>query len=266
MADEWEAIVENETATWTGGPLAANTGTTFEVELAVDDTTPAGPVQLQAEQRYPGGGSLPWPIPVTVIPASDESSQRVTWAIAGGLALVATAGIGLFAAPAPQPHTSREIAEASASVVPAVIFTQFVDEALGCASYLVADESTHQAVVVDPAFAIEQYLEEAERRGVRLVRVLETHTHADHLSGHGRLALEHELPVSIHSAAEADYAHDALEDGAEISLGDVVLRCIHTPGHRPEHCCFDRRRRLTCARAVARPDGRLVVRRRCRTS
>ena len=97
VADEWEAIVENETATWTGGPLAANTGTTFEVELAVDDTTPAGPVQLQAEQRYPGGGSLPWPIPVTVIPARDESSQRVTWAIAGGLALVATAGIGLFA-------------------------------------------------------------------------------------------------------------------------------------------------------------------------
>ena len=92
-----EGIVENETATWTGGPLAANTGTTFEVELAVDDTTPAGPVQLQAEQRYPGGGSLPWPIPVTVIPARDESSQRVTWAIAGGLALVATTGIGLFA-------------------------------------------------------------------------------------------------------------------------------------------------------------------------
>ena len=119
-----------------------------------------------------------------------------------------------------------------------MIFTQFVDEALGCASYLVADESTHQAVVVDPAFAIEQYLEEAERRGVRLVRVLETHTHADHLSGHGRLALEHELPVSIHPAAGAEYAHDALEDGTEVSLGDVVLRCIHTPGHRPEHCCL----------------------------
>ena len=119
-----------------------------------------------------------------------------------------------------------------------MIFTQFVDDALGCASYLVADESTRQAVVVDPAFAIEQYLEEADRREVQLVRVLETHTHADHLSGHGRLALEHGLPVSIHPAAEAEYPHDTLEDGGEISLGDVVLRCIHTPGHRPEHCCF----------------------------
>jgi hydroxyacylglutathione hydrolase len=119
-----------------------------------------------------------------------------------------------------------------------VIFTQFVDDALGCASYLIGDESTGQAVVVDPAFAIEQYLQEAERRGVRLARAIETHTHADHVSGHGRLALEHDLPVSIHFAAEAEYPHDALEDGDEISLGEVVLRCIHTPGHRPEHCCF----------------------------
>jgi hydroxyacylglutathione hydrolase len=119
-----------------------------------------------------------------------------------------------------------------------VIFAQFVDDALGCASYLVGDENAGEAVVIDPAFAIEQYLEEAERRGVRLVRTIETHTHADHLSGHGRLALEHSLPVSIHPAAEAEYPHDALEDGDEIVVGDVVLRCVHTPGHRPEHCCL----------------------------
>jgi glyoxylase-like metal-dependent hydrolase (beta-lactamase superfamily II)/rhodanese-related sulfurtransferase len=119
-----------------------------------------------------------------------------------------------------------------------VIFTQFVDDALGCASYLVGDESEGVAAVVDPAFAIEQYLEEAERRGVRLVRVVETHTHADHVSGHGRLALEHGLPVSVHALAEAEYPHDPMEDGDEIALGEVVLRCVHTPGHRPEHCCI----------------------------
>ena len=119
-----------------------------------------------------------------------------------------------------------------------MIFTQFVDDALGCASYLVGDPGTGQAVVVDPAFAIEQYLEDAEHREVRVVRVVETHTHADHLSGHGRFALEHDVPVSIHPAAEAEYPHDPLEDGDEIALGDVVLRCIHTPGHRPEHCCI----------------------------
>ena len=119
-----------------------------------------------------------------------------------------------------------------------MIFTQFVDDALGCASYLVGDPGTGDAVVVDPAFAIEQYLEEAERRDVRIVRVVETHTHADHLSGHGRLALEHGIPISIHPAADAEYPHDAMDDGAEIVLGHIVLRCIHTPGHRPEHCCL----------------------------
>jgi glyoxylase-like metal-dependent hydrolase (beta-lactamase superfamily II)/rhodanese-related sulfurtransferase len=119
-----------------------------------------------------------------------------------------------------------------------VIFTQFVDDALGCASYLVGDETVGVAALVDPAFAIEQYLEEADRRGVRIVRVVETHTHADHVSGHGRLALEHGLPVSVHPAADAEYPHDPMEDGVEIALGEVVLRCIHTPGHRPEHCCL----------------------------
>ena len=119
-----------------------------------------------------------------------------------------------------------------------MIFTQFVDDALGCASYLVGDAETETAVVVDPAFAIEQYLEEAERRGVRIVRTIETHTHADHLSGHGRFALEHGVPVSVHPAAEAEYAHDPMEDGDEIAVGEVLLRCIHTPGHRPEHCCL----------------------------
>ncbi|HWH06850.1 MAG TPA: MBL fold metallo-hydrolase [Gaiellaceae bacterium] len=118
-----------------------------------------------------------------------------------------------------------------------MLFQQFVDDDLGCASYLVGDEDAGVAAVVDPPYAIEPLLAEAERRGVRLVRVVETHTHADHLSGHGRLALEHGLPVSIHPAAEAEYPHDPLEDGAELELGSVVLRALHTPGHRPEHTC-----------------------------
>ena len=119
-----------------------------------------------------------------------------------------------------------------------MIFTQFVDDDLGCASYLVGDEKTGAAAVIDPAFAIEQYLAEAERRRVRIVRAVETHTHADHVSGHGRLALEHGIPVSVHPAAEAEYPHEPMEDGDEVELGQVVLRCIHTPGHRPEHCCL----------------------------
>ena len=134
-------------------------------------------------------------------------------------------------------NTSRKQAAAGVTVE-AVIFRQFVDDDLGCASYLVGDEETHEAVVVDPAYAIKQYLAAAGQEGVRIVRTLETHTHADHVSGHGRLALEHGVPVSIHPTAEAAYEHDPLEDGQEIVLGNVALRVLHTPGHRPEHCCF----------------------------
>jgi len=122
--------------------------------------------------------------------------------------------------------------------VAAVLFRQFVDDDLGCASYLIGDESAGWAVVVDPAFAIESYVAEAERRGVRIERVLETHNHADHVSGHGRLALEHGAAVSIHPAAEPQYDYEPIEDGDEVEVGEVELRVLHTPGHRPEHCAF----------------------------
>jgi hydroxyacylglutathione hydrolase len=119
-----------------------------------------------------------------------------------------------------------------------VVFRQFVDDDLGCASYLIGDEEAGVAAVVDPPYAIEPVLAEADKRDVRVVRVVETHTHADHLSGHGRLALEQGIPISIHPAAGAEYEHDTLEDGVELELGSVVLRAIHTPGHRPEHTCL----------------------------
>ena len=91
-----------------------------------------------------------------------------------------------------------------------MLFQQLVDDDLGCASYLIADETACEAVVVDPAYAIEPYLEAAEQAGVRIVRVLETHNHADHVSGHGRFALEHGTPVSIHRLAEVEYSPPAV--------------------------------------------------------
>jgi glyoxylase-like metal-dependent hydrolase (beta-lactamase superfamily II)/rhodanese-related sulfurtransferase len=115
---------------------------------------------------------------------------------------------------------------------------QFVDDDLGCGSYLVGDVDAGEAIVVDPAFAIEQYLEGAEREGVHITRVLETHTHADHLSGHGRFALEHSLPTSIHPLARPEYPFDPLGDGEVLAVGSFEVRVVHTPGHRPEHCAF----------------------------
>ena len=128
-----------------------------------------------------------------------------------------------------------------------MVFRQFVDPDLGCASYLIGSEAAGEAVVVDPAYAIEQYVGEAERQGLTIVRVVETHNHADHVSGHGRLALEHGARVSIHPLSEPAYDHDPIEDGDVITVGDVTIRVIHTPGHRPEHCALlvDERMLLT---------------------
>jgi hydroxyacylglutathione hydrolase len=127
------------------------------------------------------------------------------------------------------------------------LFQQFVDDGLGCASYLVGDDQAGVAVVVDPAFAIEQYLDAADAAGVRIERVLETHTHADHVSGHGRFALEHGVPVSVHGLAGAEFPHETLVDGQVLEVGATRIRVLHTPGHRPEHCAFvvDERLALT---------------------
>ncbi|HEV8251495.1 MAG TPA: MBL fold metallo-hydrolase [Gaiellaceae bacterium] len=119
-----------------------------------------------------------------------------------------------------------------------MLFRQFVDEDLGCASYLVGDEESGDAVVVDPSFPVEQYLAEASYRGVRISAVLETHTHADHVSGHGRLALELGIPVRIHAAAEPGYPFEPLADGDTLDVGCTRITVVHTPGHRPEHCAF----------------------------
>jgi len=119
-----------------------------------------------------------------------------------------------------------------------MLIRQFVDDDLGCASYLIGDPEAGVAVVVDPAYAIEQYVEAARAEGVRIVRTIETHTHADHVSGHGRLALEHGVPVSIHPLGEPEYDFDPLGDGTELEVGAVTVRAIHTPGHRPEHCAL----------------------------
>jgi hydroxyacylglutathione hydrolase len=119
-----------------------------------------------------------------------------------------------------------------------VLFRQFVDDDLGCASYLIGDHTSGEAFVVDPAYAIEQYVDAAAAESVRVIRVLETHTHADHVSGHGRFALEHGLPVAVHPLAKPEFTFDALEDGQTLHAGAVAVRVLHTPGHRPEHCAF----------------------------
>ncbi len=119
-----------------------------------------------------------------------------------------------------------------------MIFRQITHDDLGCASYLVGDEEAGVAAVVDPRLEIDEYLRLARYLGVTIEHVLETHTHADHVSGHGRLAAATGATIHIHRDAGVAYEHDPIEDGWELELGSVRVRALHTPGHRPEHTAF----------------------------
>ena len=119
-----------------------------------------------------------------------------------------------------------------------MLFRQVTHDDLGCASYLIGDEDAGIAAVVDPKLDIEEYLTLARYLGVTIEHVLETHTHADHVSGHGRLAAATGATIHIHRAAAPDYAHEPFDDGWELELGALRVHALHTPGHRPEHTAF----------------------------
>jgi hydroxyacylglutathione hydrolase len=119
-----------------------------------------------------------------------------------------------------------------------VLFRQLIQEDLGCASYLIGDSRAGIAAVVDPQWDIDQYVRLSRLHGARIEHVLETHNHADHVSGHGRLASATGATIRIHELAEAAYPHEPFSDGWKLRLGDLEVEAIHTPGHRPEHTSF----------------------------
>jgi DMSO/TMAO reductase YedYZ molybdopterin-dependent catalytic subunit/rhodanese-related sulfurtransferase/glyoxylase-like metal-dependent hydrolase (beta-lactamase superfamily II) len=119
-----------------------------------------------------------------------------------------------------------------------MIFTQHYLACLSHASYLVGDETTGRAVIVDPRRDVDVYLDEATERGLTIERVIETHVHADFLSGHLELADATGAVISYGAGAEVEFAIEPLRDGQRLSLGDVTLEILATPGHTPESICI----------------------------
>lgn len=125
-----------------------------------------------------------------------------------------------------------------------MIFERFFDDMLAQASYMVACPGVGEAIVIDPTTNLDRYLDFAERNGLKITHVTETHIHADFVSGSRELALRTgaQLHVSDEGPAEWKYAFSdsarLLKDGDTIRVGNVILRAIHTPGHTPEHLTF----------------------------
>lgn len=113
-------------------------------------------------------------------------------------------------------------------------FTQYYLDCLSQASYLIGDETTGRAVVVDPRRDIDEYVRDAAEAGMTIELVIETHFHADFLSGHLELARATGAEIGFSSVAETEFESRKLAHGERISLGDVVLEIRHTPGHTPE--------------------------------
>lgn len=113
-------------------------------------------------------------------------------------------------------------------------FAQYYLDCLSQASYLVGDEATGRAVVVDPRRDVDVYLADAAAHGLRIERVVETHVHADFLSGHLELANKTGAVISYGAGAELDFPVEPLRDGEQLDLGDVTLEIMATPGHTPE--------------------------------
>ncbi len=113
-------------------------------------------------------------------------------------------------------------------------FAQYYLDCLSQASYLVGDEQTGQAVVVDPRRDIAEYLDDAKAHGLQIVGVINTHFHADFLAGHLEMAQATGAWIGYGQVAQAEYEIRPLHDGERIVLGDVSLEIMETPGHTPE--------------------------------
>jgi hydroxyacylglutathione hydrolase len=115
-----------------------------------------------------------------------------------------------------------------------MFFLQYELSCLSLYSYLIGDTTTGRAVVVDPQRDVSEYIADAAKHGLTIERVIETHFHADFLSGHLELASRTGAVISYGSAAEPDFDIEPLAHGQVLSLGEVTLEIRHTPGHTPE--------------------------------
>lgn len=120
-----------------------------------------------------------------------------------------------------------------------MIFKPYHYDDTGCAAYLFGCGSQGKCAVVDPQERdVEAYLAFAASKGMRITHVVDTHVHADHVSGGRTLAARAGAAYCLHRAADVAFPFTPLDDGQTIELGNTIVRVLHTPGHAPESLCL----------------------------
>jgi glyoxylase-like metal-dependent hydrolase (beta-lactamase superfamily II) len=113
-------------------------------------------------------------------------------------------------------------------------FESLIRVETGCAAYMVGSLETGECVVFDPLWDIQPYLDTARRKGSRIRYVIDSHSHADHVSGARRLAAAAGAELMLPELASIDYHATRIRGGDRLTLGEVTLDVLHVPGHRPE--------------------------------
>lgn len=122
-----------------------------------------------------------------------------------------------------------------------MFFHQRFIPGLSIYSYMIGDEGSRECAVIDPTRAVDEFIEIARREGLRITHILETHVHADFVSGAAELQARLNGAAQIHCSGEGGpswtppYANPVVKDGDEFKMGKLRIRAIHTPGHTPEH-------------------------------
>lgn len=117
-------------------------------------------------------------------------------------------------------------------------FKQFLHDETGCASYFLASRQSREALVVDPQLDIQPYIDLAVERDYRITDIVDTHLHADHISGNRALGNATGARVWMHRDADVCFPINPLVDDQLLHLGQLVIQVVHTPGHRPESICL----------------------------
>jgi glyoxylase-like metal-dependent hydrolase (beta-lactamase superfamily II)/rhodanese-related sulfurtransferase len=120
-----------------------------------------------------------------------------------------------------------------------MIFQQLLNEESGCLSYLIGCSQAGRAIIVDPGRdRVSEYLRIARKKGLAIAHVVETHTHADHISGNRDLVAATKASVHAHPSAGLTFAHEPARDGDVLRVGNVEVKVLHTPGHTPDSICL----------------------------
>jgi hydroxyacylglutathione hydrolase len=122
----------------------------------------------------------------------------------------------------------------------------FVDSGLGNSAYMIGSDDTQKGILIDPLRDVDRYLQAASARGIQLTHVLDTHLHADFVSGNREIAHQTGAVIGASAEARVGFDHQPLTEDSVIDLGAFQIRVMTTPGHTPEHISF----------LLLEPDGR----------